>query len=431
MNLFDMATGNEEKSFQPLAERMRPRELSEFVGQHEIIHGYLQKMIESGQIPSMIFYGLPGTGKTTIAKIIASKTKSHFKKLNAALSGIAEIRSIVKESEDQRRFYQRRTIIFIDEIHRFNKGQQDVLLPYVEDGRLILIGATTENPFFEVNPALLSRVRIVRLNRLTDSDIINIIQTALKDNERGLGQKSIAIGDDVIKTIAAFANGDARIALNTLEQAASMSSEITMDVLNDALGERIQRYDKTGDNHYDVISAFIKSMRGSDPDAAIFYLAKMIAGGEDINFIARRIVICAAEDVGNADPNALILANAVAQAAQFVGLPEARIPLAQAVTYIASAPKSNAAYLAIDAAINDVKNNDCGEVPIHLRDSHYKGSKYFQHGEGYLYPHDYENHFIKQQYLPDKMLGTHYYNPTDSGKELKLKNYLKMLKEQN
>ena len=355
MDLFSEAAKDFNQNFQPLAERMRPRSLSEFIGQRDVIKGYLRKMIEAGQVPSLIFYGLPGTGKTTLAKIIANTTKSNFKKLNAALSGIAEIRNIVKEAEEQRKYYQRQTILFIDEIHRFNKGQQDFLLPYVEDGRLILIGATTENPFFEVNPALLSRLRIVRLNKLSGEDIVQILKSAIDDSERGLGNKSIKVDDEAINIIADFANGDARIALNILEQAASSSENVTVEILKDILGEKVQRYDKKGNNHFDTISAFIKSMRGSDPDAAIFYLAKMLVGGEDINFIARRIVICAAEDVGNADPMALVLANAAAQAAQFVGLPEARIPLAQAVTYIASAPKSNSAYLAIDSAIDDVK----------------------------------------------------------------------------
>ncbi len=424
MDLFSVSA--EEKIFQPLAERMRPRNLNEFAGQRDVIKGYLRKMIESGQVPSLIFYGLPGTGKTTLAKIIANTTKSNFKKINAALSGIAEIKNIVKDAEEQRKFYQRRTILFIDEIHRFNKSQQDVLLPYVEDGRLILIGATTENPFFEVNPALLSRVRIVKLNPLTNEDIKKILQAALNDSERGL--KFVSIDDETLNVIADFANGDARIGLNILEQTAASSEKITIDTLKEILGEKIQRYDKHGENHFDTISAFIKSMRGSDPDAAIFYLAKMLEGGEDINYIARRIVICAAEDVGNADPMALVLANAAAQSAQFVGLPEARIPLAQAVTYIACAPKSNAAYLAIDTAIDDVKNKDCGEVPIHLRDTSYKGAKYFHNGEGYKYPHDFENHFVKQKYLPDKIANNRYYEPTDIGVERRLKDYLKNLR---
>ena len=433
MNLFDLESKEDVKSFQPLAERMRPRNLSEFVGQRDVIKGYLRRMIEIGQVPSMIFYGLPGTGKTTLAKIIANTTKSNFKKLNATLSGIADIRNVVKEAEEQRKFYQRQTILFIDEIHRFNKSQQDVLLPYVEDGRLILIGATTENPFFEVNPALLSRVRIIKLNPLTTEDIEQIIKNAL---EREFNDVNIEL--TAIKVIADFANGDARIALNILEQAVEIffdsshpltqeSQKISVSNINEILGERVQRYDKKGNNHFDTISAFIKSMRGSDPDAAIFYLAKMLAGGEDINYIARRIVICAAEDVGNADPMALVLANAAAQVAQFVGLPEARIPLAQAATYVACAPKSNAAYLAIDAALNDIQSKECGEVPLHLRDTNYKGSKFFHNGEGYLYPHDFENHFVKQQYLPNKMTNTRYYKPTDIGYETKFKANLQKL----
>ena len=427
MDLFSTAAEELKQNFQPLAERMRPRNLSEFVGQRDVIKGYLRRMIEAGQAPSLIFYGLPGTGKTTLAKIIANTTKSNFKKINAALSGIADIRNVVKEAEEQRKFYQRQTILFIDEIHRFNKAQQDFLLPYVEDGRLILIGATTENPFFEVNPALLSRLRIVRLNKLSDEDIVRILEAAIADSERGFGDKSIIVDNEAINVIADFANGDARIALNILEQATLSSDSVTVETLKDILGERVQRYDKKGNNHFDTISAFIKSMRGSDPDAAIFYLAKMLTGGEDINYIARRIVICAAEDVGNADPMALVLANAAAQAAQFVGLPEARILLAQAVTYIASAPKSNAAYLAVDAAIADIESKDCGEVPLHLRDTNYKGSKFFHNGEGYIYPHDFEGHFVKQQYLPDKMVNTQYYKPTDIGSEVHLKENLQKL----
>ena len=402
MNLFELTSREETKNFQPLAERMRPATLNEFVGQNDVLKGYLSKMIESDHISSLILYGAPGTGKTTLAKIIANKTKSNFKKLNAALAGITDIKNVIKEAENQL-YYQRRTILFIDEIHRFNKSQQDVLLPYVEDGRLILIGATTENPFFEVNSALLSRVKIIRLEKLTAEDIEEILQRAVQI-------ENLKVENEALKIIADFANGDARVALNILEQASS-SEKITIDTLKEIIGERTQFYDKNADNHYDVISAFIKSMRGSDADAAIFYLAKMIVGGEDINFIARRMVICAAEDVGNADPMALILANAAAQAAQLVGLPEARIPLAQAVAYIANAPKSNAAYLAIDTAINDVKTKDCGEVPVHLRDTHYKGAKYFHNGEGYKYPHDYANHFVEQQYLPDKLKNVKYYDP--------------------
>ena len=409
MDLFDTV---DDKKYQPLAERMRPQTLSDFAGQEKILRGALGKMIAEGQTPSLIFFGEPGTGKTTLAKIIANTTESNFVKVNAALSGIAELRGIVKEAEDQRKFYRRRTILFIDEIHRFNKGQQDFLLPYVEDGRIILIGATTENPFFEVNAALLSRVKIVRLEKLTTADIKKILARAVELEKFSVEERALEI-------IADFADGDARMALNLLEQA-SFSGKIFVDTLKDLLGEKIRRYDKKGDNHYDTASAFIKSMRGSDPDAAIFYLAKMIDGGEDLKFIARRMVICAAEDVGNADPQALILANAATQAAQFVGLPEARIILAQAVTYIASAPKSNAAYLAIDKALADTQ----GDVPKHLRDTHYKGAKTFGHGVGYKYPHDFKNHFVKQQYLPDEKISARYYEPTTQGAEVAIKERL-------
>ncbi|MBR2774615.1 MAG: replication-associated recombination protein A [Selenomonadaceae bacterium] len=410
MDLFDSI--NDDKIYQPLAERLRPKTLEDFAGQEKILRGALGKMIAQGQTPSLIFFGEPGTGKTTLAKIIANTTASNFVKVNAALSGISELRGIVKEAQDQRKFYRKQTILFIDEIHRFNKGQQDFLLPYVEDGRITLIGATTENPFFEVNAALLSRVKIVRLEKLTIDDIKRILC-------RAIDAEGFDVEAEALEIIADFADGDARMALNLLEQA-TFAGKMTVEALRDLLGERIRRYDKHGDNHYDTASAFIKSMRGSDADAAIFYLAKMIDGGEDLTFIERRIVICAAEDVGNADPQALILANAAAQAAQFVGLPEARIILAQAVTYIAAAPKSNASYLAIDKALADTQ----GDVPKHLRDTHYKGAKAFGHGVGYKYPHDFDNHFVRQQYLPKP---AHYYEPTTQGYEATIKKRLESL----
>ena len=416
-------------AFEPLAQRMRPRSFDEFAGQQEAVGRgkYLRQMIERDQVPSLILYGPPGTGKTTLAQMIAGMTHSEFKKLNAVAAGIGDIRRIVDEAAEQRKFYQKRTIVFIDEIHRFNKSQQDVLLPYVEDGRLTLIGATTENPFFEVNHALLSRVRIVRLYQLTEAELVRILRQALTDTERGLGRQRLQCADEVLAAVAGLAGGDAGMALNVLEQAASMTADggtITLELLQGIAGERLQSYDKKGDNHYDTVSAFIKSMRGSDPDAAIHYLARMLAGGEDLDFIARRVAICAAEDVGNADPQALVVAMAAVQAVQFVGMPEARIPLAEAVTYVASAPKSNAAYMAIDRALADVRSKNCGAVPAHLRDAHYKGAAKLGHGTAYIYPHSYPGHFTPQQYLPDEMRGAHYYEPTENGEEKRLQEYL-------
>ncbi|WP_287448450.1 replication-associated recombination protein A [Anaerovibrio sp.] len=430
MDLFATAEKNDSKKYEPLAQRMRPRNFDEFIGQEEAVGKgkYLRKMIERDQLPSMILYGPPGTGKTTLAQMVASLTNSNFKKLNAVSAGIGDIRKIVDEAAEARRFYQKRTIVFIDEIHRFNKSQQDVLLPYVEDGRLILIGATTENPFFEVNHALLSRVRIVRLSSLSDRDLMRMLKQAMEDKERGLGSRNLNITDESVEAIAQLSGGDGRMALNLLEQAAAMiedGGEINIELLHTILGERIQTYDKKGDNHYDTVSAFIKSMRGSDPDAAIHYLARMLAAGEDLNFIARRVAICAAEDVGNADPFALVVAMAAVQAVQFVGMPEARIPLAEAVTYVASAPKSNAAYMAIDAALADVRHRNCGPVPEHLRDAHYKEAAKLGHGINYKYAHDFPYHFVKQQYLPNNLKGTTYYHPTANGREVRIGEYLK------
>ena len=415
----------------PLAERLRPRTIDEYIGQEHLVgkNGVFRKFFETGNVPSFILWGPPGVGKTTLAKIVATQLERPFFTLSAVTSGVKDVREVIESARKQRFFDQRPPFLFIDEIHRFNKSQQDVLLPYVEDGRLILIGATTENPFFEVNHALLSRVRIVRLYQLTDAQLVDVLRRALKDEERGLGGQHVEVPDEVLLAMAQIAGGDARMALNLLEGAAAMlpttGGTVTLDMLEEITGERVQRYDKTGDNHYDTASAFIKSMRGSDPDAALHYLARMLAAGEDVKFIARRIVICASEDVGNADPMALPLAMAAAEAVQFVGMPEARITLAQAVTYIASAPKSNAAYLGIDAALKDVRTKDCGAVPKHLRDAHYKGAAALGHGQTYCYPHDYPDHFKEQAYLPDKIRTAHYYRPTDIGREKVLHDYLR------
>lgn len=410
-SLFDMTPTN---TYEPLPVRMRPTKLDHLYGQEKAVGKgtFLRAMVEKDTIPSMLFYGPCGTGKTTLAGIIAKVSNSHFVNLNATNAGIGELRTIIEDARKRVRSLQQRTILFLDEIHRFNKSQQDVLLPCVEDGTIILIGATTENPFFEVNRPLLSRLRLITLEALTPKAIGQILRRAITDEEVGLGKRHLQVTDEVLEDVGIFVNGDGRMALNILEQAAAMVPDegtITIEVLEKVVGRRIYTYDKKGDSHYDTISAFIKSMRGSDVQATVHYLARMIEAGEDPNFIARRIVICAAEDVGLADPQALILANAAAQAAHMVGFPEARIILSEAACYVALAPKSNSAYVAIDAAISDVRHKDCGQVPDHLKDSHYSGASKLGHGKAYKYAHNYPNGFVKQQYLPTPLVDATYY----------------------
>ena len=421
-SLFDLEPTN---AYEPLPVRMRPTKLDHLYGQEKAVGKgtFLRAMVEKDTIPSMLFYGPCGTGKTTLAGIIAKVSNSHFVNLNATNAGIGELRNIIEDARKRVRSLQQRTILFLDEIHRFNKSQQDVLLPCVEDGTIILIGATTENPFFEVNRPLLSRLRLITLEALTPKAIGQILRRAITDEEVGLGKRRLQVTDEVLEDVGIFVNGDGRMALNILEQAAAMvpdEGSITIEVLEKVVGRRIYTYDKKGDSHYDTISAFIKSMRGSDVQATVHYLARMIEAGEDPNFIARRIVICAAEDVGLADPQALILANAAAQAAHMVGFPEARIILSEAACYVALAPKSNSAYLAIDAAIADVRHKDCGQVPDHLKDSHYSGASKLGHGKTYKYAHNYPNGYVKQQYLPTPLMDASYYNGIKRGKEEQL-----------
>ncbi|WP_298712002.1 replication-associated recombination protein A [uncultured Veillonella sp.] len=421
-SLFDMTPTN---TYEPLPVRMRPTKLDHLYGQEKAIGKgtFLRVMVEKDTIPSMLFYGPCGTGKTTLAGIIAKVSNSHFVNLNATNAGIGELRTIIEDARKRVRSLQQRTILFLDEIHRFNKSQQDVLLPCVEDGTIILIGATTENPFFEVNRPLLSRLRLITLEALTPKAIGQILRRAITDEEVGLGKRHLQVTDEVLEDVGIFVNGDGRMALNILEQAAAMVPDegtITIEVLEKVVGRRIYTYDKKGDSHYDTISAFIKSMRGSDVQATVHYLARMIEAGEDPNFIARRIVICAAEDVGLADPQALILANAAAQAAHMVGFPEARIILSEAACYVALAPKSNSAYVAIDAAISDVRHKDCGQVPDHLKDSHYSGASKLGHGKAYKYAHNYPNGYVKQQYLPTPLVDATYYKGIKRGTEEQL-----------
>lgn len=403
--------------YTPLAEKMRPRTLKDFVGQAKLVqnNNYLARLINKDNLQSMILYGPAGVGKTTLAKIIAQTTKDNFEQLNATIAGVNDLRQVIQKAKELRQTYSQRTILFIDEIHRFNKAQQDILLPYLENGLLILIGATTENPYFEINSPLLSRVKVLALQKLDSEQIKQILLNALADKANGLGSFNFSVTDDCLIALANFANGDARAALNLLEQLYLMFGEnttITLEQLKNAIPEAVHHYDKNGDQHYNVVSAFIKSMRGSDVNASLHYLARMLTGGESLEFIARRILICAAEDVGLADPQALVLATSCFQAVKVLGMPEARIPLAEAVAYIALAPKSNSCYLAIDKALHDVNNLDCGDVPVHLKDAHYPGAKKLGLGLNYKYPHDYPNNYVSQQYLPDKLKDRIYLNAT-------------------
>lgn len=437
MDLFDYMRMERKKQESPLAVRMRPRTLDEVVGQSHIIgkDRLLYRAIKADKISSLIFYGPPGTGKTTLAKVIANTTSAQFVQMNATTSGKKDMEQAVNQARDVFGMYGNRTILFIDEIHRFNKAQQDYLLPYVEDGTIVLVGATTENPYFEVNSALLSRSKIFHLEPLSKQDIAGLIRTAVTDDERGMGSYGARITEEAVDFIAEMAGGDARAALNavelgviTTEPDADGKIVIDLNVAQECIQRKALNYDKNGDNHYDVISAFIKSMRGTDPDAAVFYLARMLDAGEDPKFIARRIMICASEDVGNADPQALQVAVAASLAVERVGLPEGRIILSQAASYVASAPKSNACVVAIDKAQEMVKRSDTGQVPPYLRDAHYGGAKDLGHGIGYRYAHDYPENYVKQQYLPDAIRDERFYMPTENGYEKKIKMHLEHLR---
>ena len=438
MDIFEyMRETNKEKE-SPLAARLRPMTLDEVVGQEHIIgkDKLLYRAIKADKLSSVIFYGPPDTGKTTLAKVIANTTSSEFMQINATTSGKKDMEDVVAKAKDIAGMYGKKTILFIDEIHRFNKAQQDYLLPYVEDGTIILIGATTENPYFEVNGALISRSHIFELKPLSIENIKTLIMRAI-ESDKGMGAYNADITDEALNGLADICDGDARHALNAIELAILTTDKsddgkvhITLPIIEDCIQRRVMRFDKTGDNHYDTISAFIKSMRGSDPDAAVYYLAKMIESGEDVKFIARRIMICASEDVGNADPQALQVAVAAAAAVERVGWPESSIILSQAVTYVATAPKSNAAVCAIEEAQNAVRETGNLPVPVHLQDAHYKGAAKLGHGIGYKYAHDYKNNYVKQQYLPYELSGKEFYRPSDNGYEVKIKEHMKKLKKE-
>ncbi len=439
MDLFDYMRETQRETESPLASRMRPRTIDEVVGQQHIIgkDKLLYRAIKADKLSSVIFYGPPGTGKTTLAKVIAQTTSAEFTQINATSAGKKEMEEVIGKAKDNQGMFGKKTILFVDEIHRFNKGQQDYLLPFVEDGTIILIGATTENPYFEVNGALISRSIIFELKSLEKEDIKKLILRAITDKERGLGSYRAEITEEAADFLSDAANGDARSALNaielgvlTTERAIDGKIHITLAEAMECIQKRAVRYDKSGDNHYDTISAFIKSMRGSDPDAAVFYLARMLYAGEDIKFIARRIMICAAEDVGNADPQALQVAVAASLAAERIGMPEAQIILAQAASYVATAPKSNSAVCAISDAMEYVQTHKTAPVPVHLQDAHYKGSAKLGHGIGYKYAHDYPNHYVKQQYLPDGMEGVTFYQPSENGYEKQIGEWMEFLRKE-
>ncbi len=435
MDLFDYMREQNKENESPLASRLRPTTLDEVVGQEHIIGKgkLLYRAIKADKLSSILFYGPPGTGKTTLAKVIANTTSAEFMQINATSAGKKDMEEVVQKAKDNAGMYGKKTILFIDEIHRFNKGQQDYLLPFVEDGTVILIGATTENPYFEVNAALLSRSIIFELHPLSTENIKTLLQRAVSD-EKGLAAYKAQIDSEALDFLAEISGGDARMALNAIELGVltTQRSEdgiihITQEVASECIQKRVVRYDKSGDNHYDTISAFIKSMRGSDPDAAVYYLARMLYAGEDIKFIARRIMICASEDVSNADPMALVVASSAAQAVERIGMPEARIILAQAVTYVASAPKSNSAITAIDEAMESVRNEKISGIPTHLQDAHYKSASKLGHGVGYQYAHAFPNHYVEQQYLPDELVGRSFYRPTKNGYEKTIQEYFKKI----
>lgn len=439
MDLFEyMRNSNMEKE-SPLAARLRPTSLDEVVGQQHIIgkDKLLYRAIKADKLSSLIFYGPPGTGKTTLAKVIAHTTSAEFTQINATVAGKKDMEEVVKTAKDTMGMYGKKTILFIDEIHRFNKGQQDYLLPFVEDGTLILIGATTENPYFEVNGALLSRSIIFELKPLSIPEVKTLLSRAVYDREKGMGAYDAVIEEDALDFLADVAGGDARHALNaielgimTTERSTDGRIHITLDVAQECIQKRAVRYDKSGDNHYDTISAFIKSMRGSDPDGAVYYLARMLYAGESVTFIARRIMICAAEDVGMADPAALTVAVNASLAVERVGMPEAQIILSEAAMYVACAPKSNACVMAIGEAMGEVEQTGDLPIPIHLKDAHYKGAAKLGHGTGYKYAHDYPNHYVSQQYLPYELSGKEFYHPSGNGYEVKIKEHMSRIKQE-